>query len=116
MIALKQQVKIYKIVCARNISIHDQGAGYSLNPWGSNTTEIEGYDDGGMLYDLEDGYTLSATKYGDRAIYDVDQNHCDIVIHCSGRPQLVSATDKMPVLKQNRSDLTGRFLINRTEV
>lgn len=49
-------------------------------------------------YVLPDGYEVAKTVYGDTAIYTLAGGHCEIVMHPSGRPQLVSAGVKMPVL------------------
>ena len=49
-------------------------------------------------YTLPDGYSVARTTYGDTAIFDANDDHCEIVMHPSGRPQLVSVGIRMPVL------------------
>ena len=91
-------VKIYKGTCTKSVMMSDQGTGFGLYPWGQNTDSIQGYDDGGQDYILPEGYEIARTKDGQQAIYHGD-NHCEIVRHSSGRPQLISGDPhNMPVL------------------
>lgn len=92
-------VKIYKgTVTKAHMASMELGSGFGLTPWGEDTPEYEGYDDGGRDYILPDGYEIAKTKYGEIAIYH-GENYCDILINSSGRPQLVSVdTNKMPIL------------------
>lgn len=93
-------VTIYKNTCTQSVSIWDQGTGFSLAPWGDDTDVIKGYDDGGRVYNLPDGYTVGEIWGGLPAIFDAQDNHCEIIKHSSGNPQLVSGFDRpMPVLK-----------------
>lgn len=60
--------------------------------------EYEGYDDGGMEYELPAGYEVAQGNDEQPHIYDPNGNPCDIVTHSSGRPQLVSTSNHHPVL------------------
>lgn len=52
-------------------------------------------------YYLPEGYTVAKTSLGETGIFDPADKYCDIVMHRStGRPQLVSASRDMPVLKR----------------
>lgn len=92
-------VKLYKVTCTKAYMMSEQGCGYSLIPWGSDTSYYEGYDDGGKEYALPDGYKIGESDAGDLAIYDADNKHCDIVTHKSGFPQIVGLSDDCPVLR-----------------
>ena len=95
-----ETVTLYKVVCLKGYQMAEQGEGFSLEPWGEDTEYYEGEDDGGKEYLLPDGYTLSETKYGERAIFDSDMSYCHILVHSCGRPQLSSGSHKSPVLKE----------------
>ena len=51
-------------------------------------------------YSLPPGYSVSRSNAGDLAIYDATEDHCEISMHSSGWPQLVSLAREMPVLQQ----------------
>lgn len=93
-------VKIYKNTCTQGVMIGREGDGFSLYPWGQDTSAIKGYDDGGKDYVLPDGYELAefANQQGKMGIFKGDC-YCDIHIHTSGHPQLVCGDlNEMPVL------------------
>jgi len=85
-------ITLYKVTCTKAYQILEQGTGYSLRPWGDNTDHYEGYDDGGKLYGLPEGYTVETMQDDSTAIFDERQKHCDIVLHSNGLPGLVSST------------------------
>ena len=93
-------VTIYKVDCTRAYMMSEQGTGYSLEPWGSNTDYYEGDDDGGREYVLPDGYKVAPNTIGEPCIWDAAGRHCIIMMHSSGLPQLVSGQNKMPVLSE----------------
>ena len=68
-------VTIYEIECSRAYSMSEQGVGYSLSPWGSNTEYYEGDDDGGEEYDLPDGFEVAESNAGTLEIYVPDGSH-----------------------------------------
>ena len=82
------------------------GKGYSLEPYTSGSGYYTGDDDGGKEYQLPEGYSVTQTEYSGEAIFDADSSHCSIMVHSSGRPQLVSSGQKMPVL----SEVTNKAL------
>jgi len=93
-------VKLYKI--SRTdvyIASLELGLGYSLKPWGSNTLHYQGYDDGGKNYVLPEGYEISKLSVSGFGIFKGD-SYCDIIVHSSGLPQLVSNSLDMPVLSE----------------
>ena len=74
------RIKLYKITCTEGIYADDtQGSHYSLEPWGSDTLTIKGYDDGGQDYRLPDGYTVRETINGQHAIYNAAGEHCALI-------------------------------------
>ena len=92
-------VKIYKRTCTKGYMMDEQGETYSLTPWGDDTPYYTGYDDGGEDYILPDNYELGETTSGEKAIFGPDGAYCDIYMHSSGLPQLISALRNAPVLK-----------------
>lgn len=91
-------VTIYEVECTKAYMMCEQGTRFSLSPWGNNTEYYEGDDDGGWDYILPDGYTVATSNCGTKEIYDDHGNHCEIIRHRSGRPQLISGGLKCPVL------------------
>ena len=73
-------VKLYRCTCTAGVYSDDtQGTNYSLEPWGNDTLEIKGYDDGGQDYRLPDGYTVRETISGQHMIYNADMQYCSLV-------------------------------------
>lgn len=75
----------------------EQGTGFSLRPWGENTNQYTGSDDGGKEYYLPEGYELAETQDGEKEIFHGNVC-CRIKLHSSVIPQLISAAVEMPVL------------------
>lgn len=101
-------VTIYKVTCTKAYMMCEQGHGFSLEDWGNNTMEYEGYDDGGKKYTMPNGYTVEELTDGRHAIFDPDGGHCDLFAHSCGRPQLISGRNKMPVMALSASqNLSG---------
>jgi hypothetical protein len=62
---------------------------------------VDEYNEELVEYYLPEGYTVDKTKYGETAIFDPADKYCNIVMHRpTGRPQLVSESREMPVLKR----------------
>jgi hypothetical protein len=91
------RVKIYKITRTKTFRMDERGVGFSLSPWGEDTEEYEGYDDGGQYYDLPIGYTVAESKSGDEQIYNAANEHCPLVLNSCGRPQIID-NKNCPVL------------------
>lgn len=94
----KNTVKIYLVTCAKAYSMSEQGSGFSLHPWGSNTDYYEGYDDGGKEYILPEGFRVGMSVGEGLQIYR-EQECCSLVTHSSGRPQIVTLRHGWPVLE-----------------
>ena len=62
-------------------------------------SHLDPYTEAAERYYLPAGYSVSESAGGSLEIYDGDNDHCTIVQHSSGRPQLISARPNMPVLK-----------------
>lgn len=84
-------IKLYKITCTRAFQATEQGTRYSLRPWGNDTPYYGGYDDGGMYYDLPEGYTVETMPDGSTGIFDNMGKYCDIFAS-KGGPELMSTT------------------------
>lgn len=100
-------VMIYKVTCTKAyFASQEIGEGFSLTPFGQNTPHYEGYDDGGKLYVLPDGYEVSefANQPG-IGIFHGDM-HCQIVMHSCGRPQLACGEIEMPVLDHYLNEIS----------
>lgn len=95
--ATRNTVTIYAVTTTQcQIASVEAGTRWSLRPWGNNTREYAGYDDGGRVYLLPEGYQVEQVDHepmivGPRGV-------CSIVTHSSGRPQLVASGREMPVL------------------
>ena len=85
---MSNTVKIYKTTCTKGYSIHEQGIGFTLEPWSGDTADYEGYSDDGTLYELPEGYEVSETAEGIPAIYK-DTIYCDLTNECDS-PVLVT--------------------------
>lgn len=83
-------VKIYKVTCTNAFLASDQGTGFSLSPWGSNTPNYQGYDDGGRDYVLPDGYIIAKSEGGSLGFYDFDDDHCPLDTQ-HGKPVLLTS-------------------------
>ena len=95
-------VKLYTMECTKAFSIHEQGSSYSLNPWGENTTEIDGYDDGGKDYDMPDGFEVCEMSItGGLGIFQGD-THIPIIENTSGRPALIAKDGQEICLKKSQ--------------
>lgn len=51
-------------------------------------------------YYLPDGYKVAQNRIEMLTIYDPNDEHCEIVPHSSGRPQLIAGGRDMPILKR----------------
>lgn len=93
-------VRIYKVTVTKAfVASMELGEHLSLTPWGNDTAQYEGYDDDGQDYLLPLGYEVAEDSCGGLQIYDAQANHCTIITHPSGRPQLVTSDPhNMPVL------------------
>jgi hypothetical protein len=89
-------VKLYKINQTKAYRMDEQGEGFSLTPYSSNSPEYDGYDDGGKEYILPDDYKVGKTTDGGIAIFDNDDAYC-VLSSKYGHPLLVS--DKAIMLK-----------------
>lgn len=92
---------IYKVTCTKAYQMCEQGSGFSLGGWGSNTSYYEGDDDGGKEYELPANVETGETQDGCAALFEKipGARALSIMPHQSGRPQLVGLRDhSMPVL------------------
>ena len=72
-------VTLYKITQTIAFQMSEQGEGYSLEPYSSNSTYYEGEDDGGKDYILPEGYTVAEAMMGETQIYNSKGEHCQII-------------------------------------
>jgi len=92
-------VKIFKIERAQTFRADELGTGYSLQPWGDNTSIYSGTDDGGCEYILPDGFEIAMSDYDTVEIYDSAGNHCVLSNNKWGKPIIVTR-DFCTILKK----------------
>jgi len=92
-------VKLYKTNQTKAYRMDEQGEGFSLTPYSSNSPYYEGYDDGGKDYILPDGYSIGTLAGDEPAIFDDNNNYCILSIKYNS-PILLS--DKSAMLKKVR--------------
>ena len=93
-------VKLYKVTCTKGyMASLECGTGYSLTPWGENTVDYEGYDDGGKDYILPDGYSVGQDQFDVPHIYDENDNYCQFV-SVNGNPAIVIDEPLPKILKR----------------
>lgn len=62
---------------------------------------VDEYNEEVAEYYLPEGYKVAKSVYDELEIYGPNDKHCEIVEHRpTGRPQLVSSSREMPVLKR----------------
>lgn len=83
------RVKIYIYDITEATSIHEEGKGVSLIPWGNDTNYIRGSDDNGRDYVLPDGFETASDTYGHPQIYDKAGEYCELVLR-NGKPTLIT--------------------------
>lgn len=91
------EVKIYKITCTKGYQMAEQGEGFALTPWGNNTVDYEGYDDGGQMYILPEGYEVATGNDDQLHIYDKNGIYCPLS-QKFGNPAIVD--DDLIMLKR----------------
>jgi hypothetical protein len=92
-------VKIYTRTITKGQMISECGTFPSLSPWGDNTPYYEGYDDGGVDYQLPDGYEVAPNKYDEMMIWDDKGRHCSLVGDSRGKPMLVSSAKSVKLIE-----------------
>lgn len=95
---MKTTVTVYKVTVTKAYRAEEIGVGWSLNPWGKNTEYYEGYDDGGSLMELPEGYTYAETKYGTLELYGPDDRRTAIISK-QGQPAIITPRGGSIVLK-----------------
>lgn len=69
----------------------------------------EGNGDYAKDFLVPEGYTIGETVGGEPAIFDAADKHVEIIMHSSGKPQLVGISREWPVLKDV---MTGKDIRN----
>ena len=82
-------VKIYTYDITEATSIHEQGNGISLAPWGNDTSHIKGNDDGGKDYMLPSDFEVANDTSGQLQIYDNNGEYCELTLR-DGKPTLIT--------------------------
>ena len=84
-------VKIYQITRTKAYMMGEQGTGYALHPWGNDTDQYHGYDDGGVDYVIPNGYHIAEDMSGSRHIYPIGENYpCELVMNKDGIPTITA--------------------------
>lgn len=96
----KMTVKIYKkTITKAYVASMELGTFFSLSPWGNDTDHYEGYDDGGKLYELPEGFKVAESNGGTLEIYDAKGTHYELTSNQRRTsPQIVSS-EKIITLK-----------------
>lgn len=90
---MSNTVKIYGITCYQAPQMYATGNRFSVEPWGKNTTEYKGEDDGGADYILPEGYHVAEDGTGTKHIYPANENFpCDLVVGEHGNPVITAVT------------------------
>lgn len=55
---------VYTITVTKACESSSQGTFYSLNPWCANSLQHEGFDDGGKVFALPEGWPSAVTRTG----------------------------------------------------
>ena len=87
----RETARIYKVTCVEAYMMSEQGTGYSLDPWGTDTRYYKGYDDGGKEYLVPVGYHVGTDESGTLRIYDRGGYPCEIISQ-DGGPALATGT------------------------
>lgn len=83
-----QHVKIFLITCTEAPTFGSTGEIFSLSPWGKNTRNYKGFDDGGKTYILPDDYSLAQHESGNLYIRNKN-SFCCYLINYFGIPCIV---------------------------
>jgi hypothetical protein len=90
-------VTIYLTECTKAYQMYEQhGPSASLRPWGDNTSEYEGRDDGGAQYVLPDGFSVDELISGEQAIFKGDDHYALATIQ--GKPALIGGQKYEPII------------------
>jgi hypothetical protein len=90
-----KKVTIYKITVTKAyVASMELGTRYSLSPWGENTTEYEGYDDGGHQYELPEGFFVAESQGGSLEFYGANDAHF-----------VLASAENLPMLTDGDQDI-----------
>ena len=88
-------VKIYTVQCYEGQMISETGKTYQLQPWGNNTIDYKGEDDGGHDYILPKAYETAQDNNKMLHIYNGD-DVCKLIDY-NGSPAIVDANVTHPI-------------------
>jgi len=74
------QIKIYKITMTQNINDFTSHSYYSFKPWGNDTGNFKGFDDGGHNYNFPDGYYIKPKEFAKSffELYNKNNKVCEL--------------------------------------
>lgn len=78
----------------------ETGSNLSLEPWGGDTREYRGHDDGGIYYDLPPGVHLAQSNVHSLELYD-DLDRRLVYISDHGCPTVIMADGSEVKLAQS---------------
>ncbi len=83
---------------------HDSGFANIPDDWQVATGPDDWQPDAGqsapVRFALPEGYHVAMSAGGLPVIYDADGDWCEVIAHDSGRPQIVSTAQAMPILRE----------------
>lgn len=111
----KNTVLLYKVKYTQAIDINDTaGFTFTLAPF-EGSAEVQGYDDGGALYELPEGYSVGELQDGSKAIFDRYDHYCPVSAY--GHTPKVNGR-LLPKIQGERTVktwLTGRVKVEHVE-
>lgn len=93
--------RIYTVSCYKAYEAYATGTRYSLHPWGHNTPDYEGEDDGGVDYLLPDGYEVAESISGSLYIYDSEGGACALAETKDGLPAILTPNGGYVTLRRD---------------
>ena len=71
-----KKVTLYKVTITKAyIASMELGSHFSLSPWGMDTAEYGGYDDGGKEYEMPNDFCVAESNGGSLEFYGPDGIH-----------------------------------------
>jgi len=73
------KAKFYVMTVEEAWMMSETGSNLSLEPWGGDTREYKGRDDGGIYYDLPPGVHLAHSNVRSLELYDEHDRHLEYI-------------------------------------
>ena len=80
-------VRIYKVTVYESYRMDECGTRYTMLPWGGDTIDYRGCDDGGVDYVLPDGFEVGENYAGVPMVFTPEGEGC-VLENCGNKPGL----------------------------